>query len=252
MNPASPRCRRGSRPTTHAVGRLTRQVQGDRRRRRPRIGIPIESVVPRRQQDLAGALPDAAGLPAVNSATLGSLDGLPVGRTRSTVYWDFAARIATVLRRPRSSCLPAGRTLVNGSRSRLFASKATQLVRRKALAQPKLAVGTLQPPLPLIERRRRGSAMGDDIRAEPGDILRQGPCRWACRGCAGDPRGIRRAHRISLDGMDGRVTDGDGHDGGAVAGGRSGVVAASVRTRRWADSPAAATTSEPRPTTPSR
>ena len=60
-----------------------------------------------------GVLPDAAGLPAVNTATLGALDALPVGQHVVDVYWDFAAPHCDGFSTDQAtSCLPQGETLV--------------------------------------------------------------------------------------------------------------------------------------------
>ncbi len=60
-----------------------------------------------------GALPEAAGSPAVNTATLGSLDPLPVGRHSVDVYWDLRGPHCDGFTSDQgTSCLPAGRTLV--------------------------------------------------------------------------------------------------------------------------------------------
>ena len=61
-----------------------------------------------------GELPEAAGLPAVNTVSAGSLEPLPIGQHVVDVYWDFAAQhcdgFATNL---GANCLPAGKTLVS-------------------------------------------------------------------------------------------------------------------------------------------
>jgi hypothetical protein len=59
-----------------------------------------------------GELPNAPGLPAVDSANLGSLDPLPVGQHSITVYWNFSAQHCDGFTASQSSCLPAGTTLV--------------------------------------------------------------------------------------------------------------------------------------------
>jgi hypothetical protein len=60
-----------------------------------------------------GELPDAPGLPAVDSADLGSLDPLPVGPHSVAVYWNFTAQHCDGFSTSQgNSCLPAGRTLV--------------------------------------------------------------------------------------------------------------------------------------------
>jgi hypothetical protein len=57
-----------------------------------------------------GSLPDAPGLPAVDSSNLGALDPLPVGQHSVAVYWNLTGQHCDGF--PQSSCLPAGRTLV--------------------------------------------------------------------------------------------------------------------------------------------
>jgi hypothetical protein len=60
-----------------------------------------------------GELPDAPGLPAVDSADLGSLDPLPVGQHSVAVYWSFSAPHCDGFTASQgTSCLPAGKTLV--------------------------------------------------------------------------------------------------------------------------------------------
>jgi hypothetical protein len=60
-----------------------------------------------------GELPDAPGLPAVDSANLGSLDPLPVGQHSVAVYWNFTAPHCDGFTASQgTSCLPAGSTLV--------------------------------------------------------------------------------------------------------------------------------------------
>jgi hypothetical protein len=60
-----------------------------------------------------GQLPDGAGLPAVDSANLGSLDPLPVGQHSVAVYWNFTAPHCDGFTASQgTSCLPAGKTLV--------------------------------------------------------------------------------------------------------------------------------------------
>ena len=60
-----------------------------------------------------GELPEAAGLPAVNTVSVGALEPLPVGQHVVNVYWDFTAPhcdgFGTNL---GPNCLPAGETLV--------------------------------------------------------------------------------------------------------------------------------------------
>jgi hypothetical protein len=58
-----------------------------------------------------GQLPDAPGLPAVDSSNLGSLNPLPVGQHSVAVYWNFSAQHCDGFTAGQSSCLPAGRTL---------------------------------------------------------------------------------------------------------------------------------------------
>lgn len=60
-----------------------------------------------------GQLPEAAGFPAVNSANLGALDPLPVGRHAVAVYWNFKAPHCDGFTTSQAtSCLPEGKTLV--------------------------------------------------------------------------------------------------------------------------------------------
>ncbi len=60
-----------------------------------------------------GQLPDAAGLPAINTVSLGSLDPLPVGQHTAEVYWNLKAPHCDGFTADQgTSCLPAGKTLV--------------------------------------------------------------------------------------------------------------------------------------------
>ena len=60
-----------------------------------------------------GQLPDAAGLPAVNTGNLGSLDPLQVGQHVVDVYWEFAAPHCDGFTADQgTSCLPQGKTMV--------------------------------------------------------------------------------------------------------------------------------------------
>jgi hypothetical protein len=60
-----------------------------------------------------GELPDAPGLPAINTVSLGPLDPLPVGPHSIAVYWTFDKQHCDGFTASQgASCLPAGRTLV--------------------------------------------------------------------------------------------------------------------------------------------
>ena len=60
-----------------------------------------------------GQLPDAAGLPAVNTSDLGSLDPLQLGQHVVDVYWELAAPHCDGFTTSQgTSCLPQGTTLV--------------------------------------------------------------------------------------------------------------------------------------------
>jgi len=60
-----------------------------------------------------GELPDAPGLPAVDTANLEALDPLPIGQHSVAVYWNLIAPHCDGFTASQSaSCLPAGRTLV--------------------------------------------------------------------------------------------------------------------------------------------
>jgi hypothetical protein len=59
-----------------------------------------------------GALPDAPGLPAVDTANLEAMDPLPVGQHSVAVYWNFTAPHCDGFTASQAtSCLPAGKTL---------------------------------------------------------------------------------------------------------------------------------------------
>src|SRR5690349_2271855 len=61
----------------------------------------------------AGELPDAPGLPAVDTVDLEAMDPLPIGQHSVAVYWNFAAQHCDGFTASQStSCLPAGKTLV--------------------------------------------------------------------------------------------------------------------------------------------
>lgn len=59
-----------------------------------------------------GELPEAPGLPAVNTVSLGSLDALPAGQHSVAVYWTLSAQHCDGFSASSSDCLPAGKTLV--------------------------------------------------------------------------------------------------------------------------------------------
>jgi hypothetical protein len=61
----------------------------------------------------AGELPDAPGLPAVDTANLEAMDPLPLGQHSVAVYWNLAAEHCDGFTASQSaSCVPAGKTLV--------------------------------------------------------------------------------------------------------------------------------------------
>lgn len=60
-----------------------------------------------------GELAEAAGLPAVNTVSLGALAPLPVGQHAVDVYWRFAAQHCDgFAANAATNCLPAGQTRV--------------------------------------------------------------------------------------------------------------------------------------------
>ncbi len=74
-----------------------------------------------------GTLPEAAGLPAVDTATVGSLDPLPVGQHSVEVYWDLRGPHCDGFTADQgTSCLPAGRTLVRRISFDVAAPQETQ------------------------------------------------------------------------------------------------------------------------------
>jgi hypothetical protein len=57
-------------------------------------------------------LPEAPGLPAANTVSLGPLDPLPVGQHSVDVYWTLSAQHCDGFSASSGSCLPAGKQLV--------------------------------------------------------------------------------------------------------------------------------------------
>jgi hypothetical protein len=76
----------------------------------PGTGYQTNRSYPADNKIWAGSLPDAAGLPAVDSSNLGALDPLPLGQHSVAVYWNLTGQHCDGF--PQSNCLPAGRTLV--------------------------------------------------------------------------------------------------------------------------------------------
>jgi len=59
-----------------------------------------------------GELPEAAGLPAANTVSIGMLNPLPTGQHVVDVYWELAAQHCDGFgTNPAADCLPAGKTL---------------------------------------------------------------------------------------------------------------------------------------------
>jgi hypothetical protein len=60
-----------------------------------------------------GQLPEAPGLPAINTSNLGALNPLPVGRHVAEVYWKLSGPVCDGFSADQgTSCLPAGDLLV--------------------------------------------------------------------------------------------------------------------------------------------
>jgi hypothetical protein len=78
-------------------------------------GTPYEATrgYPADNRLWTGQLPDAPGLPAINTVTLGAQDALALGRHVVEVRWEFAEPHCDGFTADQgTSCLPAGRTLV--------------------------------------------------------------------------------------------------------------------------------------------